>query len=78
LLSHFSKFIRPGAHRIEVNGDQNDGLIYTAAKNIDGSLVLVIFNKNEVGYSINLELEGQFYNMKMAPRALQTIYLRHK
>ncbi|WP_299781246.1 glycoside hydrolase family 30 protein [uncultured Formosa sp.] len=78
LLSHFSKFIRPGAHRIGLTGDTTDGLIYTAAKNTDGSIAVVVFNKNEESYLLNLTLNNSIYTTQIAPRAMQTILLQSK
>lgn len=78
LLSHFSKFIRPDAHRIGLEGEQVDGVTYTAAKNVDGSMAIVVFNRNEEPFNLSVEIEGQFYNMQIAPRAMQTICLRSK
>lgn len=76
LLSHFSKFIRPDARRIGVTGDAKDGLIFTAAKNTDGSIAVVIFNRNNEEQSVSIELEDDSYSLTIAPRALQTIHLK--
>ncbi|WP_276391783.1 glycoside hydrolase family 30 protein [Eudoraea chungangensis] len=78
LLSHFSKFIRPGAHRIDLKGAKTEGLIYTAAKNPDGSIALVVFNKNDEAYLLSLDLEADTYTSQIAPRAMQTIHLKPK
>ncbi len=78
LLSHFSKFIRPDAHRINLEGEQIEGVTYTAAKNTDGSMAIVVFNRNEEAYELSVELENQFYTVRIAPRAMQTICLRSK
>ena len=78
LLSHFSKFIRPDAHRINLEGEQIEGVTYTAAKNTDGSMAIVVFNRNEEAYELSVELENQFYMVRIAPRAMQTICLRSK
>jgi len=78
LLSHFSKFIRPEARRIELKGQNVEGLIYTAAKNIDGSIAVVVFNKNETVYQLSLTLGTETYTSEIAPRAVQTIHLNPK
>lgn len=78
LLSHFSKFIRPNAKRIGINGDPVKGVAYTAAENEDGSLVLVIFNANQEAYDLSLSLGESTYGSKIAPRSLQTIQLQKK
>ena len=76
LLSHFSKFIRPNAVRIELSGQQVNGLIYTAAKNTDGSIAVVVFNKNQEKYVLTFSLENEEYNINIGPRTLQTIHLK--
>jgi glucosylceramidase len=45
-MSHFSKFIRPGATRIGFTNPDKD-LMVTAAQNIDGSIAVVVFNQTE-------------------------------
>jgi glucosylceramidase len=75
LLSHFSKFIRPGAHRIKLVGEEREGLAYTAAINTDGSIVVVVFNRTTDSYELSLTLKETDYKTNIAPRALQTIHL---
>ena len=75
ILSHFSKFIRPEAKRIGLNAIAKEGIIHTAAKNKDGSIAVVIFNRNAEGYKISLALGDQTYMTMIAPRSLQTFYL---
>ncbi|GAA4270666.1 glycoside hydrolase family 30 protein [Hyunsoonleella aestuarii] len=76
LLSHFSKFIRPGSKRIGLEGEQVEGIVKTAAKNKDGSIVLVVFNKNLEQYEISLSLNDSTYSINIGPRSLQTILLK--
>lgn len=76
LLSHFSKFIRPGAIRIGLEGKQLEGVIYTAAKNIDGSIACVIFNRNEKSYELSLSIEGSTFTIQVPPRAMQTLHIQ--
>ena len=75
LLSHFSKFIRPNAKRIEVNGQPINGVAYTAAKNEEGSIVLVVFNGNKEPYKLSLSLDGRVYSSKLPARSIQTLLL---
>ncbi|OIQ27078.1 MAG: hypothetical protein BM564_13455 [Bacteroidetes bacterium MedPE-SWsnd-G2] len=76
LLSHFSKFIRPNAKRIAITGDELKGISYTAAKNEDESIAVIVFNANEVPYQLSLALNGYTYSCSIPPRALQTIHLK--
>jgi glucosylceramidase len=45
-LAHFSKFIRPGAYRIESIGNQEQ-LNYAAFVNTDGTIILNIINNGD-------------------------------
>ncbi len=78
LLSHFSKFIRPGAYRITLKGEELKGLIYTAAKNPDGSIAIVVYNNNEEGYEVSIKLETKTYTSEIAAKAIETIILQDK
>ena len=78
LISHFSKFIRPDAHRIGLKGEEVKGLIYTAAKNPDGSIAVVVFNKNKEDYELSIALDANTYTTQIAPGAIQTLHLRGK
>ena len=78
LLSHFSKFIRPDARRIGLKSEESNGLIYTAAKNTDGSIAIVVFNNNDEAYELSLTIEGKTFTTEVAPRAMQTIVLDEK
>jgi len=73
-MMHFSKYIRPGAYRIDWSLDTEDVLV-TAAQNPDKSIVLVLLNQNDEEYSINLELEGETSNFVISPKAVQTVVL---
>ncbi len=78
LLSHFSKFIRPDARRIGIKSETIDGIIYTAAKNIDGSIALVVFNKNEEAHTLSITLEHNNYEVTIPSNTMQTIHIKHK
>ncbi|WP_111708556.1 glycoside hydrolase family 30 protein [Lutibacter citreus] len=73
LISHFSKFIRPGAHRIELVGEELEGLAYTAAINTDGSIAVVVFNRTSEPLELEITLQSTTHKIQIAPRALQTI-----
>ncbi|AXG70005.1 glucuronoxylanase XynC [Kordia sp. SMS9] len=77
LLSHFSKFIRPGARRIAIEGKKAEGIVYTAAKNPDKSIAVVVFNKTEKPVGIEFTLQNETHNIEIAPRALQTIHFKN-
>jgi glucosylceramidase len=76
LLSHFSKFIRPGARRIGIESEKFKGVTYTAAINTDGSIVTVVFNRTTKPIELILSLNSETHKIQIAPRALQTIVLQ--
>ncbi|WP_430408439.1 glycoside hydrolase family 30 protein [Kordia sp.] len=76
LLSHFSKFIRPDARRIELEGDKINGIVSTAAINTDGSIAVVVFNRTTAPVELVLTLKSETHTIQMAPRAIQTITFR--
>ena len=76
LLSHFSKFIRPGAHRIETASDTTPpGVIYTAAQNVDGSIAAVVFNDTDNVFDFKVAVDQTIYSSQIAPHAMQTLHL---
>ena len=77
LLSHFSRFIRPGAQRIGLSSNvDDDGVIYTAAKNPDGSVALVVYNSYTLAYNLQVSIEGQVFSAQIGPESMQTIHLK--
>jgi glucosylceramidase len=74
-LSHFSKYIRPGAKRIEFKNSDND-LMVTAAKNPDSSIAVVIFNEGKESKFFNLILNDKSIKVKINAQAIQTIVVQ--
>lgn len=73
-LSHFSKFIRPGAVRVGFTNPDND-LLCTAARNPDGSVVVVLFNPTENERSIQLTMKDKNIRSRLSANAIQTILI---
>jgi len=76
-LSHFSKFIRPGAVRIglDINSDK---IQVTAAKNPDGTVALVLLNENHDAQNISLKLANQTANISIKGQAIQTVLISNQ
>ena len=56
-LGNFSRFVRPGAVRLDMEGTMEiDGLMLSAYKNTDGSLVVVAINYSKEGCPISIDL----------------------
>ena len=71
-MAHFSRYIRPGATRIGHSHDDKD-LLVTAAKNLDGSIAVVLLNQGEEAKSINLKVDGKMTAFAINGKAIQTI-----
>jgi glucosylceramidase len=71
-LSHFSRFIRPGAVRIGFQNPDKE-LMATAVQNPDGSIVAVLFNPGEKTRGIKLSLGRKSTEFSIKGKAIQTI-----
>jgi glucosylceramidase len=76
IMSHFSKFIRPGAEVIDVE-NLDDSLMITASKNPDNSIVAVIFNEGKTQKSFTLNLEDLSKKIVISPQAIQTVVIKN-
>ena len=74
VMKHFSKYIRPGAERIDFNLS-DDSIMATATTNPDGSTVVVLLNMEEVAKTVRIELNGVFVNVPLKAQAIQTLVL---
>jgi glucosylceramidase len=74
VMTHFSKFIRPGAVRIGTTYSDDD-LKVTAALNTDNSIAIVIFNEKEQVKNINLALADSNVTIQISGQAIQTIII---
>ena len=73
-LSHFSKYIRPEAIVIGLE-NTDSSLMVTAAKNLDNSIAVVIFNEGVEAKNINLSLKGKAIDIQISGQAIQTIVI---
>lgn len=74
VMSHFSKFMRPGAVKIgcEIN---NKDLKVTAVQNPDNSIALVVFNPTEQSHSIQINISNHKSDISISAKALQTVVI---
>jgi glucosylceramidase len=70
-LTHFSKFIRPGAYRIGSSGG-SEQLNFTAFKNSDGSIVLVIIN-NGSDTKRTVQMDGKAGSLVLSAYSITTL-----
>lgn len=73
-MAHFSKYIRPEAEIIGVEKSDDD-LMVTAAKNIDGSIAVIIFNEGINPKSFTLSMGGKETEISINAQAIQTILI---
>ena len=71
-LGHASKFVQPGARRIESNTFGQGSLQDVAFQNSDGSIVLLVLNSGEGTTEFNIGWRGQFAQYKLGSGAAAT------
>ena len=76
VMSHFSKFIRPGAVRIGLETSDKD-LQVTAAQNPDGSIAVVVFNEGTTIKSFTVEHNGKNKSITIPAQAIQTLVIQN-
>ena len=64
-LGHASKFVQPGASRIESNTFGQGCLEDVAFQNPDGSIVLLVLNSSDETVQFNAGWRGQFFQYKL-------------
>ena len=58
-LGNFSRFVRPGAVRLEMEGQMEvDGLMLSAYRNDDGSMAVVAINYGKQDRSVSIDVKG--------------------
>ena len=73
-IGHFSKYVKPNATRIAFSRFTEDVNI-TAFKNVDGSIVVVLLNKNSYNIEYNLCLEGRYFHDNLDSNAIVTFVI---
>jgi glucosylceramidase len=86
IMRHFSKYIRPGAIVLDstvtlaagaslagYDGMPTDGLLATVAKNVDGSVVVVVFNETAAPLDYAVTSGSETVNGTAPAQSLQTL-----
>lgn len=71
-IGHFSKYIKPGAKRINASSNRTN-LLSTAFKNPDGSIAVVIMNDSDSILHYNLMMDGQSAPATSYPHSISTL-----
>jgi glucosylceramidase len=74
-IGHFSKYIRPGAKRIGFT-KYTDQLEMTAFKNEDGSIVMVMMNRNTQEIPVTVELGDKIFQTTIPAEAIITAVIK--
>ena len=58
-MGNFSRFVRPGAVRLDVEGiTEIDGLMLSAYRNVDGTTAIVAINYSQTDRSVSIKMKG--------------------
>jgi len=69
---HVSKFVVPGAYRIESNTFEQGSLEDVAFRNPGGSIVLLVLNGSYQPMSFNIEWQGQYFSSSLQAGSVAT------
>lgn len=76
-MGHFARFIRPGAVRILCSSSQ-ENLEATACVNTDGTVAVVVLNRNQGGAKFNLKSRNTATPVSLPGRSIATFLLGEK
>lgn len=71
-LAHASKFVEPGAYRIDSNSFGEGSVEDVAFRNPDGSIVLLVLNSANTPTEFNIGWKGKYASYKLASAAVAT------
>jgi glucosylceramidase len=71
-LGHASKFVAPGAFRIDSSTFEQDRLESVAFRNPDGSIVLIVLNGGTTAATFNFGWKGKYASYHLEPAAVAT------
>ena len=74
-ISHFAKFIKPEAKRIAFSRFTED-INITAFKNTDGSIIVVLLNKNNYNIEYNLCFNNTYFHDNLDSNAIVTFIIK--
>lgn len=75
-IGHFSRYILPGAKRIGLSRC-NDLTDAAAARNTDGSIVIVLLNRGQADASYAIRIDGKVIRVSAPAKTISTILLHY-
>ena len=76
VMSHFSKFIRPG-HVVLGHSCDHKELMFTVTEGSDGEVVMVVFNPTSMPLKLNINGFGSSFDQIIDAQAIQTITINN-
>ncbi|MBP6430222.1 MAG: hypothetical protein KA319_00465 [Ferruginibacter sp.] len=73
-IGHFSKFIRPGAKKIDATSSRSV-LQTTAFKNVDGKIITIVMNQTDKKVTYNYCINGNAAVITIPAHGIQTLVL---
>jgi glucosylceramidase len=77
-LAHASKFVAPGALRIDSTSSEASPLKHVAFRNSDGSIVLLVLNPGDSAATFNIAWQDEYAACSIPPHAVITFYWQSK
>ncbi|QAA30998.1 glycoside hydrolase family 30 protein [Clostridium manihotivorum] len=74
-IGHFSKYIKPGAVRIESALEGSSSIKQVAFLNEDKSITLVAMNESEKNQAFDIEYKGQYAKYELEPHSIATFII---
>ena len=72
MLAHLSKFVVPGAYRIDSSTFGTGGLESVAFQNPDGSIVLFVLNAGSSAQAFAVNWKSAYYNYTLPSKSVAT------
>ncbi len=75
LLGHISKFVKPGAKRIQTTNTRSQDISQVAFKNPDGGIVVIAFNHKSEKQKVQFQLNEDAFNYEIEGGMLTTFLI---
>jgi glucosylceramidase len=75
-LAHFSKYVRPGATRVQTTASASEGLRAISFQNADGALVVELINSRTDATDVRVNWHGQSLTVPLPAVSITTLEWR--
>ncbi len=70
IIGHLSSVVKPGATRIGTKGYTEQGIVYSAFQNTDGSYAFVILNKTDARKKISISTGTEYFSYEVPSKSV--------